>query len=288
MKVNQSRPAPNGSPKKAIAAVVVVLIVIVAVVVAFFLAGKSKSTASNSFSNGIEGPPVPEPVFYAVTHVPATVLDQLGLNTKVALKPQPILSNTSKVLTANGKPEVLYIGANYCPFCAAERWPVIVALSRFGSFSNLHLMESSATDVYPSTNTFTFYHSSYSSPYITFKPVEIETRYYKKLEPLTSGEQQLLNLYDAPPYVPSSDQGAIPFIDFGNQFVINGATYSPQVLSGLNWQTIAASLSHPQTPPAQGIDESANGITAAICRIDNQQPGSVCDSPTIRSIEHTL
>ena len=45
-------------------------------------------------------------------------------------------------LTADGKPEVLYVGAEYCPFCAAERWPVVVALSRFGTWSGL-----SATDV---------------------------------------------------------------------------------------------------------------------------------------------
>ncbi len=34
-----------------------------------------------------------------------------------------------------GKPEVLFVGAEFCPFCAAERWPLIVALSRFGHFS---------------------------------------------------------------------------------------------------------------------------------------------------------
>jgi hypothetical protein len=32
---------------------------------------------------------------------------------------------------------MLYIGAEYCPYCAAERWPLVMALSKFGTFSNL-------------------------------------------------------------------------------------------------------------------------------------------------------
>ena len=44
---------------------------------------------------------------------------------------------TGAPLTSGGKPEMLYIGAEYCPYCAAERWAMIVALSRFGTFSGL-------------------------------------------------------------------------------------------------------------------------------------------------------
>ena len=51
---------------------------------------------------------------------------------------------------AAGKPEILYIGAEYCPYCATERWPLAVALSRFGTFTGLRGIHSSATDVYPS------------------------------------------------------------------------------------------------------------------------------------------
>ncbi|MGH3290263.1 MAG: DUF929 family protein, partial [Trebonia sp.] len=40
-------------------------------------------------------------------------------------------------LTRGGKPEVLYVGAEYCPYCAMENWPLIVALSRFGQFTGL-------------------------------------------------------------------------------------------------------------------------------------------------------
>jgi hypothetical protein len=33
-------------------------------------------------------------------------------------------------LTSSGKPEILYVATEYCPYCAVENWPLIVALSR--------------------------------------------------------------------------------------------------------------------------------------------------------------
>jgi len=43
------------------------------------------------------------------------------------------------------------LGRSYCPYCAAERWSIIVALSKFGNFSGLTYMLSSAFDIDPST-----------------------------------------------------------------------------------------------------------------------------------------
>ena len=48
-------------------------------------------------------------------------------------------------LMSGGKPEVFYAGSEACPFCGVQRWGMIVALSQFGTFSNLHLMQSVAT-----------------------------------------------------------------------------------------------------------------------------------------------
>ena len=58
--------------------------------------------------------------------------------------------------TSGGKPEVLYLGAMYCPFCAAQRWAMVNALSRFGTFSGLKTTHSSSTDSYPNTPTWTY------------------------------------------------------------------------------------------------------------------------------------
>ena len=65
-----------------------------------------------------------------VTSVPAATLDQVGGGTVTA----PPTTISGAALTSGGKPEMLYIGAEYCPYCAAERWAMIVALSRFGTF----------------------------------------------------------------------------------------------------------------------------------------------------------
>ena len=45
----------------------------------------------------------------------------------------------ARPLTSAGKPEVLYVATEYCPFCAAQSWPLIIALSHFGQFSGLNV-----------------------------------------------------------------------------------------------------------------------------------------------------
>ena len=104
-------------------------------------------------------------------NVPAATLAQVGAGSVTT----PPAGSPATPLTSGGKPEMLYIGAEYCPYCAFERWGMIVALSRFGSFSGLRTMHSSSTDVYPNTPTWTFYKSSYTSKYLTFTPVEETT-----------------------------------------------------------------------------------------------------------------
>lgn len=111
-------------------------------------------------------------------------------------QPQPLKATTTTtiLLDPSQKPEVLYIGAGYCPFCAAERWSLIVALGRFGAFTNLHLAQSSGTDIYPNTPTFTFYGSSYHSNYLDFEPVEETGQDQQtRLQAPTVAQQNLLN-----------------------------------------------------------------------------------------------
>jgi len=47
-------------------------------------------------------------------------------------------------LTAGGKPEVLYVSTQYCPYCAAENWALLVALGRFGVFSDVSEIRSAS------------------------------------------------------------------------------------------------------------------------------------------------
>ena len=191
------------------------------------------------------------------------------------------------------------MGAEYCPYCAAERWAMVVALSRFGSFSNLKLIHSSSGDVYSNTSTLSFYHSSYTSKYLVFSPVEMygekatSSGGYNTLQKPTAAQTALMSKYDAAPYVPSADAGSFPFVDIGNQYLVIGAQYLPSNLGstqsvdsshyGLTWTQIAADLKNPSSSVAQGIDGAANSITAAICKIDKNAPASVCNSAAAKA-----
>jgi thiol-disulfide isomerase/thioredoxin len=229
--------------------------------------------------------PVSSSVLQAVTHVDPTVLAAVGTGGTTA--PQALHGQPS-VKGPTGKPEFFYFGAEYCPYCAAQRWAAVVALSRFGTFSHLNQSTSSSTDVYPDTPTFTFYQSSYSSPYIDFVSVESQDRQQNPLQTPTAEEQQLFSTYDAPPYVSAQSQGGIPFIDIANQYLAAGPGYSPQVLQNLDWQEIANDLSNQDSPVAKGILGTANYLTAAICQATNQQPAQVCGANPVPQIEQSL
>ncbi len=101
----------------------------------------SKSGTDNS-SNGPTGSALAS-VVKTVTSVPASTLDTVGAGSGIIARPESI---TGTALTENGKPEMLYIGAEYCPYCAAERWAMIVALSRFGTFTGLSTIHSATAN----------------------------------------------------------------------------------------------------------------------------------------------
>jgi hypothetical protein len=192
-------------------------------------------------------------------------------------------------LTADGKPLVLYVGAEYCPFCASQRWPLAIALSRFGSFTGLTASHSASDDVYPNTATISFHGSTYVSEYLAFQGVELATnkrqgRRYAPLDELTPEQEAVVNTYNAPPYTPYA--GSIPFLDLGNRFLQTGASVSPELLVGLSHDEIAAEIvNNPSGPVAQAILGSANAFTAALCVLTDGQPGEVCDSPAAQAYQ---
>ena len=160
------------------------------------------------------------------------------VNAPIPIKGQPPL--TDKNSAGKTVPEILYVGAEYCPYCAAQRWSTIVALSRFGTWSDLGNMTSYAHDEYPNTPTFTFVKAKYTSPYIAFTSVEEYTNYlnaaksyYQTLQKPTAAQVKLVEKYDTPKYITglsSSDGNPIPFMTFDNKFLVSGASYSPDTL----------------------------------------------------------
>ena len=251
------------------APIVAVLMVVVILVIA---ANRGGATVSN-------GQPAPVNVLHGVT----AVSDKTFATVNTGEVPNPFTAVTPGVpimRDSAGKPIMLYVGAEYCPYCAAERWPMVMALSRFGTFSNLHIISSSSTDAYPNTPTFTFYKSTYSSPYLDFQPVEVQDRVGNVLQAMTPAQSKLFSQYNT--------NQSFPFIDVGNQFVAIGASYQNTVLTGQDWNSIAALLNNPSSKVTQSIVGTANYMTAAICQITGNKPANVCTAAPIPSIEKTI
>jgi hypothetical protein len=73
--------------------------------------------------------PASKQVLDHIASVPVRTLNSIGAGSASATP----ASITAPSLTKDGKPEILYVGAEYCLYCAAERWAVAVALSRFAA-----------------------------------------------------------------------------------------------------------------------------------------------------------
>jgi hypothetical protein len=123
----------------------------------------------------------------------------------------------------------------------------------------------------------------YSSSYLTFTPVEHQNVQGGALQPLTSAQNALWAKYDT-----SGGSQGYPFIDFGNKVILTGPTFNPLLLHGLTWAQIASQLRNPNSTVAGNIDGTANYLTAAICKMTGNKPGSVCAAGPIPAIEAKL
>lgn len=253
---------------------------------------------SNSSKAASGGDTVTSPtIVQELTTIPASVFDTVGITSPATPISRPIKLKGQPALTAPnsaGKPvpDIVYVGAEFCPYCAAERWATIIALSRFGTWSGLKNTESYIHDVYGGTQTFSFVNSSYSSKYIAFKGLEqfsnvpdAANNFYYPLMNTPPALNALFLKYDTPTYVPgmtNQDEHAYPFITIGNKWLISGAQFTPGLLGGQSRDTIAAGLSTATSPITQAIIASANYLTAIICQtIGHNGPAAVCNSPGV-------
>ena len=252
------------------------VIAVIAIVVAFIvIKATNKPSSSGSGSIPVTGVALPASVTGNVAGVPPSTLDTVGTGSLSGGLPLTKVSGQPP-LTSGGKPEMLYIGAEFCPYCAAMRWSMAVALSRFGTLSPLHGIYSASNDVDPHTATLTFYQSSYTSNYLVFTPVENETVNKTPLQNTTAAQMALWQKYGS-----TSGGLGYPFIDIGNKYVITGPLFDPAVLKGLSWSQIAADLHNPSSPVARAVGGAANVITAALCKTTSGQPASVCTSAAV-------
>jgi hypothetical protein len=189
----------------------------------------------------------------------------------------------------NGQPEpvVFFYGAEFAPYAAAERWPLVLALSRFGTFERLGVVQSSTTTAFADLSTFTFYGDYYTSRHVVLEPVER----YGSLNP-TGARYLSLQTPDARQRAAIADYASspttFPLLDVANRWVLNDASFAPSVLMGLSQDQIAGDLSTPASPLTQAVISAANEITASICAVDGQKPATVCGSRGVLAADQAL
>jgi thiol-disulfide isomerase/thioredoxin len=276
MRAAQARAARRRRVLAATGALGVVIVIVGGLVLAKLTSDGGTTTAA------VKASALPAAELTDITSVPAATFDQVGA-TGVSTVPAKI---KAPALTANGKPKVLYVGAEYCPYCAAERWSMVVALSRFGTWSGLGATTSAAKDVFPNTPTLSFHGAKLTSDALTFAGVETETNkqvggVYTALDSLSTADQRTFDTYNKPPYI--AQAGGIPFIDIGGTYVSSGASFSPQILAGKTRAQIASAISDPTSAIGKAVLGNANVLTAAICDATGAKPATVCTSPGVKA-----
>jgi thiol-disulfide isomerase/thioredoxin len=184
-------------------------------------------------------------------------------------------------LLEGGKPLVFFMGTEWCPFCASERWALVEATSRFGQWSGLGELHSrNGEDYFQALPTYDLTHATYSSDYIGVRHKELDTVGGDPLEKLGSLEQGLVD---------ENDQwGGIPFLFAGGasgRYTVE-LPFSPGLLQGETFASLRKAVAaETSSPAAAAIDGQADAITALICKLDGRRPASVCAKGSIPALE---
>lgn len=256
-----------------------ILLLVVALVVVKLTEGTQNPAAAPP-------PAAPTSVVAAIAGLPASSFDAAGVSALSA--PEPQVLSGQPLLETGGKPEVVFVGADFSPFSAAESWVVVIALSRFGTFSHLGQASSSKAELFRGTPEFTFEHVQYRSSFVSLEAVDAYAA-----TPNTVGAAGFAALENPGPALSSlmrryGVQGAsptLPFVDVGNRLALSGGAvgFSPGLLEGMSLEQVAADVSDPTSAQARALLGAANILSAAICTADGGRPALVCQSPAVQA-----
>jgi hypothetical protein len=244
-------------------AAVVVVLLLIGGIVFYGLTHKKKAVVG-------AGNPVVAASSTVTDGLKKAAADQTVITTLSAVSGPPSRLTGDPLTGADGKPQVLYIGAEYCPYCAITRWPLTVALSRFGTFSDLKTTKSAANDAAgPNTPTVSYRGSTYKSDYIDFVPVEAEDGLQQPLETPTDAQAKLWQ---------SLGGSSFPFIDFGGKWLQKSSVSDPGVLAGMSPEDVASQIGNATTKAGSTVQQGAEVYTSIICGLDGGKPANVCTS----------
>ena len=279
-----SRPVPVG-----LLTIGVVLIVLVVVIVLVVLKVTDNSPTPHTPTSVTQASAA---LVHQVTSIPTGVFDAVG-DPQSPLLEAPMALRDGSVPTVGGRPAVVWVGALFCPYCAADRWALVVALGRFGTFDKLYTTASSGSDAFPDTVTFSLDGSVYSSTRVALSAIEEygnqPSHYapagFARLGYPDALQRAAMLSYDRAPW---AQAGQLPFIDVAGKLVVSGQMFSPGLLDGYTMQQVANELSDPATAVSQAVLGAANQITAAICAATSDEPATVCDTSAIRTTTKRL
>ena len=280
------QPGPNHRPRPGSAAALAVIVIATALSTVVTAGAGAAATRVATVKLAPGELALPATVVSHVEAVPVATLVAQALKRPADAEPPQALKAGTAAFTLGGKPAVVFIGAEYCPYCASERWPMVMALSKFGTFEGLRGSMSSATDVDPSTPSFSFYGSSYTSRYLSFLADELATGTEQQLQAPTAEEQALVTKYDTTPYVPAADAGQnpIPFVFMAGRYVLTSTQFNGRVLSGMKWATAAAYLTSGANVTSKAAEPSAGYLVGDICALTHGQPAAVCSQVPARVV----
>ncbi|HVB14154.1 MAG TPA: DUF929 family protein [Candidatus Dormibacteraeota bacterium] len=238
--------------------------------------------------------PVPASLLNTLTSIPVKTLDEVKAG-NIGNPPVNIPASYKPVaLSSNGLPEIGFVGAEYCPYCALQRWSIIIGLSPFGTWSGLHTIRSSVYDAPANLPTFTFAHGAkFKSQYLVFSAHELQSNVsinkngspYKNLQPLGGSLATAFTSID-------SSLG-YPFLDYAGKLAQVGSEEGSNVanvsdLAGLTWNQVLQKLRDPKSVIAKEVLGGANYVTAATCLVTGEKPAAVCSRSAIQSLETKL
>jgi hypothetical protein len=190
------------------------------------------------------------------------------------------LPSAAPLLSSGGRPKVMFICAEYWSKCAAERWALVMALSKFGTFTTLKGTTSSAAGTSPEIPTFSFYGATYSSKYLALVTDELETNTdvgegeYPLLQPPTTQEMTMMKAWDRAPY--TTITLSLPFAYVGGRFLLTTAQYDASALSQMSFQAAASIISSGTDPVSRHAEAAAGYLVADFCSLTREQPARVC------------
>jgi hypothetical protein len=227
--------------------------------------------------------PAPAQIARLVASVPVSTLNQVGAGDVDGPGSFSVFKLPAGTLTSHGKPELFSMVLTWCPHCAANSWAMAVALSRFGTFTGLRVIDTGTyyctlvanpcslgrSPCFPHTHGLTFFGTSYRSSYLSFTDLALQDVVGRKLQSPTRQENSLMASFDPVGEAPAVDVGGFGFLNSG---------YSPSALAHKTWSQIAAGLANPHNAIARHVDGLANLFTAVICKATKGLPAGVCNS----------